>query len=226
MTNQEFDELISMSVKNYAMEYFDTDENMYEEHEFSKKFERKMRRLIRRQKYFYFPSSGISPRRITSTAFSLIILISAAAVSVSAAVYAVRGFIVDKYDDHSDVEIIDYEGAPETIEDVYGIDVPEGFEVVDELEMNENSVMVSVYYEKDDKYIHFIQIIKSEYDFRVNTENDELYPFNIDGHEGYILECGIDMIISWIDDEYAFMINSNIGKNALINIAKTVHKVE
>lgn len=227
MTDQRFEEFLSLSMNNFGAEFTVPDKSMFETHVFSERSEKRMLRLIRRQKFFFFPTVHASPRRMTATMLTLIILISAATLTVSAAVEMIEGFLVDEYEDHSDVQLVDCEGAPETIEEVYEIDVPEGFEVVDQLELNEQSFLSFTEYHKDDLFFSFSQITKSKYDYRVNTEDNEMIPVVINGLQGYEVNFNVnDVLISWIDTDYAFMISGNIGKSELINIAESVHKVE
>ena len=227
MTDQRFEEFLSLSMNNFGAEFTVPDKSMFETHVFSERSEKRMLRLIRRQKFFFFPTVYASPRRMAATMFTLIILISAATLTVSAAVEMIEGFLVDEYEDHSDVQLVDCQGAPETIEEVYEIDVPEGFEVVDRSELSDYSSLYMVEYKKNDCYIIFRQIVKSKYDLSVNTEWNNMEPISVNNYDGYFLNVTKGTYsLSWIEREYAFTIDGNIGKSELINIAESVHKVE
>lgn len=227
MTDQRFEEFLSLSMNNFGAEFTVPDKSMFETHVFSEKSEKRMLRLIRHQKFLFFPTVHASPRRMAATMLTLIILISAATLTVSAAVEMIEGFIVDEYEDHSDVQLVDCEGAPETIEEVYEIDVPEGFDVVDRSELSDYSSIYMVEYKKNDCYIIFRQIVKSKYDLSVNTEWNNMEPISVNNYDGYFLNVAKGTYsLSWIEREYAFTIDGNIGKSELINIAESVHKVE
>lgn len=227
MTDQRFEEFLSLSMNNFGAEFTVPDKSMFETHVFSERSEKRMLRLIRRQKFFFFPTVHASPRRMAATMLTLIILISAATLTVSAAVEMIEGFLVDEYEDHSDVQLVDCEGAPETIEEVYEIDVPEGFEIVSRSEVSEFSPWVFTEYRNKDYYIFFSQYTKNRYNGSVNTEGYDMNPFEINGHYGFFINYNnVDCNITWNDLEYVFSVDGNIGKSELINIAESVHKVE
>lgn len=198
------------------------------DHKFSRKFERKMKRLIR-----YGCNEPTHYHKITvKRLFVCITVALVAAVVMAFSVGAVRdffkNFFMEVFGTHTMVQTFsDNINAPTSIEDVYTIEVPNGFDIVYKDEIFEWSTFICYEYSKDNYYIFFTQYLKSEYNVNINTENRPLNYIEINGNDGYIVDLGNnEYYISWDNGDYIFDITGNIGKNALIDIANSVQKVE
>lgn len=191
------------------------------DHRFSPQFERKMKRL----------ASGGAPKKLTVRRLFICVtaaLIAAAlaASSVSAVRDFFKRFFTETFSTHTAVQSADTAEAPETIEAVYTIDVPEGFETEDSFV---SDIFCNTVYrnKENNEYIIFNQNIRSAFDIYVNTENQTMEYVEINGCDGFIVDIGIDeAYISWDNGEYVFEISGNIGKSELIIIAETVQKAE
>lgn len=191
------------------------------DHRFSPQFERKMKRL----------AGGGAPKKLTVRRLFICVtaaLIAAAlaASSVSAVRDFFKRFFTETFSTHTAVQSADTAEAPETIEAVYTIDVPEGFETEDEFV---SDIFCNTVYrnKENNEYIIFNQNIRSAFDIYVNTENQTMEYVEINGCDGFIVDIGIDeAYISWDNGEYVFEISGNIGKSELIIISKTVQKAE
>lgn len=190
-------------------------------HRFSSQFERKMKRL----------AGGGAPGKLTvRRLFVCVTAALIAAVLAASSVGAVRDFFkrffTETFSTHTAVQSADTAEAPETIEVVYTIDVPEGFETEDEFV---SDIFCNTVYrnKENNEYIIFNQNIRSAFDIYVNTENQTMEYVEINGCDGFIVDIGIDeAYISWDNGEYVFEISGNIGKSELIIISKTVQKAE
>lgn len=191
------------------------------EHRFSPQFERKMKRLA---------GGGalkkLTVRRLFICVTAALIAAALAASSVSAVRDFFKRFFTETFSTHTAVQSADTAEAPETIEVVYTIDVPEGFETEDEF--MSDIFCNTVYRNKENnEYIIFNQNIRSAFDIYVNTENQTMEYVEINGCDGFIVDIGIDeAYISWDNGEYVFEISGNIGKSELIIISETVQKAE
>lgn len=185
------------------------------DHRFSPQFERKMKRL----------ASGGAPKKLTVR--RLFICVTAALIAAALAassVGAVRDFFTETFSTHTAVQSADTAEAPETIEAVYTIDVPEGFETEDEFV---SDIFCNTTYVNNNKHIYFSQNVKSAFDVNVNTEDHTMEYVEINGCDGFIVDIGIDeAYILWDNGEYVFEMLGNIGKSELISVAETVQKVE
>lgn len=156
-----------------------------------------------------------------------IIAAALAASSVSAVRDFFKRFFTEPFSTHTAVQSADTAEAPETIEAIYTIDVPEGFETTFEEQVYEYTQFITYEYEKDDKYIIFSQYSKKSFNVMVDTENQVMEYITVNGKEGYIIRLDDDSYyISWDNGDYIFDIEGNIGKNQLIEIAETVKKAE
>ena len=96
------------------------------DHRFSPQFERKMKRL----------AGGGAPQKLTVRRLfvcvtAALIAAALAASSVSAVRDFFKRFFTETFSTHTAVQSADTAEAPETIEAVYTIDVPDGFETED-----------------------------------------------------------------------------------------------
>lgn len=195
-----------------------------EEHIFSKKFERKMKKLINRRRKPYY-------KLINKTWKSAVCAVTAVAVSMTIAmqVEAVRSLFKDFfayiYEKFSVLQSVDSTNAPETIEDVYVITYDLSGYTIDYEEYDDYSRNIA--YVKGDVIIDYYQVVKYKYDLLWNTEDTNMEKILIGDFEAvYFYDNHNFETIVWDDGEYIFTIGSNVGKNALIDIAKSVKKVE
>ena len=195
------------------------------DHVFSKRFEKKMKQLIQQSKTA--SKSKITVKRMFICITAAVLAAAIVALSVGAVRDFFKNFFMQIFDTHTTVQSNDIENTPTSIETVYTIIVPDGYELVYEDEIFEWSPYVCHDYYKDDIYIFFTQYAKSNYKINVNTENHVLKYISVNGYDGYIIDLGNDeYLISWDNGEYVFDIMSNIGQNELIDLAETVYKVE
>lgn len=195
------------------------------DHRFSRKFERKMRKLIR-----YEDSEPVHFHKITLKKLFIYITVALITASIMAfSVGAVRdffkNFFMEIFATHTEVQIVDSENIQNSILDKYSICVPDNFVQTEKFEYE--ILVCCVYRTADNDYITFNQYVKSEYDVNINTENRTMDHIEVNGNDGYIVELGNDeYYISWDNGDYIFDITGNIGKNALIDAANSVQKVE
>lgn len=227
MTDRQFDVFLENTIKNFGEDYIEFSEETIIPHTFSKRFERKMARLIRQQKSFYFPMIRTPIRRTVTIMVTVIIILSTTVISVSALREAFIRFITEIFDTHTEVQAIQDDTAPESFEDIYVItNIPDGFEIVFQNDNIEETPVLMTEYRNGQKRIIVNQWIKSQYDVNVNTEGFEMVRIDINGNEGFIVDMDDDYYIAWDDGDYILEIIGNIGENALIDIAKSVQKVE
>lgn len=205
--------------------YYETSIPYIEEHDFSPEFDKKMEKLINRRKKPYFKMINTMSKKVACVAGVFLIASSVTIMSVDALRNRIADLFVKQSKDHS---IIRYEGndiSPSSIEDIYEITYDlSGFEVIG----NEcNDFRRFTAYAKDDTAIYFKQYVKEFYDVNVNTEDAELSTITINGHEAiYFLNNLQYYHLIWDNGDYIISLSSNIGKDALIDIAESVKKVE
>ncbi len=130
------------------------------------------------------------------------------------------------FSDYSEVRGIDVSGNyPEKIESHYEITYNLSEYTIERNELTEQEHIL--FYRKADKMICYYQITVAEYRKKYNTENAEIEHIDINEHDaiGFLDNNGYYTLV-WNNGEYIINIGSNIGKNALIEVAKSVQKVE
>lgn len=196
------------------------------DHKFSRRFERKMKKLIRygyREPVRYHK---VTVKRLFICITAALIAAIVMAFSVTAVRDFFKNFFMEVFGTHTTVQTFpDNINAPASIEDVYIINVPNNFILANNFE---SEIYTSSAYRTDeDDYIFFNQYIKSEYDVNVNTEEHPLDYIEINGSDGYIVDLGNnEYYISWDNGDYIFDITGNISKDELIETANSVQKVE
>lgn len=194
------------------------------EHIFSKKFERKMKKLINRRRKPYY-------KLINKTWKRAVCAVTAAAVSMTIVmqVEAVRSlfkdFLAYIYEKFSVLQSVDGTNAPETIEDVYVITYDLSDYLID-YEKNTDYIY-NIIYRNDNIVINFCQTTKNKYNSLWNTENSEFETVIFNNNEATFFKDNHNFeTIVWDNGDYIISISSNAGKDALIDIAKSVQKVE
>lgn len=128
--------------------------SLNDEHEFSDKHNKKMKKLIKRQSRPYFNLISTAGRRVACVVVAMIVL-SASALSVEAVRNAVYDFIIKIFSNHSVVttESGTDDGYPTSIEEKYYISkLPAGFE---QTQYGETDNSISVFYSNGKKGILF-----------------------------------------------------------------------
>ena len=202
-------------------------EEASDEHEFSPRFEKRMQKLIRRRKKPYFKMINTVGKRVAVFAVTFLIISMTTVMSVKALREPFLDFIMSIFTTHSTVSTVsetdkDY---PAAINDKYTITYDlSGFE---EVYSNENSIRIRLDYKNNNIMIMFSQIVISEYQAYINTEGVEVEHIDINGYDaiGFEDNNGYYNLI-WNNGEYIINLGSNIGKDVLIEIAKSVQKVE
>lgn len=150
------------ALKDVSDEDFNEDMNSISltgEHEFSDKFNRKMKKLIARQKKQYFRFVSTAGRRAACIILAVVV-ISASALSVEAVRNAVYDFIIKIFSNHSVVttESGTDDGYPTSIEEKYYISkLPAGFE---QTQYGETDNSISVFYSNGKKEFYLTRMSK------------------------------------------------------------------
>lgn len=232
MTEKQFDVFLEKTIKNFGEDYVVFSEEAIIPHTFSKRFERKMARLIRRQKSFYFPMIRTPLRRAVTVIVTAAVVLSAMAVSVSAVREAFEKFFTEIFTTHTVVQSVDDDDAPLEFVDKYEITADmSDYELVDFME----SIFDRRYtYENEKCTVYFTQYIKEYYHISVNTEGYDMEKIYIDGCEGFYVDMNRQngKIISWDNGDYVLSIfvtcdiDYEFSKNQLIDMANSVQKAE
>lgn len=182
------------------------------EHQFSRKFERKMSSLIRRQKKpYYFAIS--TPRRRVAIVAALIAILMLTACSIP----PVRDFVVKVYREFSTIIFnTDADNIDDVFEKAY-IEIPDGYTAK---ELSSEPYFVEM--KNGVSNIRFEQVQLANTQVDIDTEGTTHENIVINGLNGvYYYNKGRDVFV-WTDNRYCYILSGDIGKEELLKIAETV----
>ena len=190
-------------------------------HEFSKRFERKMKKLVRRSKTGNQAGRVVFLRRRAVALAAAIVILLATAMSVSAVRAAVFEFITEAYEKFTHIF---FEESPPSQEsaDEYIIRrptfIPEGFELVDE----KTAGPVLLVYEKGANYISYSKQRLEDVSVDINTEGAELEELEFEGLPAkYYSSRGVQNLL-WYDDEYLYIVSSTLDRDTVFMVAGSI----
>lgn len=197
-----------------------------ENHEFSKKFQRKMSKLVKLREKPYYKLISTTRKRVTCIVALGVILSTMTVMSVDALREKVFDFFLTTFQKFSTVGYDTHnEEYPTSIEKEYSIGYDLSGYTVDYEYTDET--FHNITYSNKDTTIDFSQYVKVDYDVNYNTEGVQVEDITINGWNGIYFKDnqGYSIIILDIDD-YIVTIYANIPKEQLITIAKTIGYVE
>ena len=192
-----------------------------EPHTFSKKHEKKMAKLIKRQRKPYFNLICTAGRRAACIIVAIVVF-SASALSVKAVREAVFKFITNIFSDHNVVEIENDSDTsyPETIQEEYYIsDLPEGF-VQSQVDKTDNTLFIV--YSYGESRIIFEQHTLSTFKLNIDNEHNTFEGYtDPDGTVYKIATSKDNTVIMWSNKEYVFIIDSNLNKEEALKLCRS-----
>ena len=191
------------------------------EHEFSKRFERRMGKLIRRGKTGS-PVGAIAFLRRHMVAFvAAIIILFASAMSVSAVRAAVFEFITEVYEKFTHIFFNESRSSSDSAGEFIvrrPSFIPEGFELVSE----KTAGPVLLVYEKGSDYISYSQQRLENVSININTEGVKLEELEFKGLPAkYYSNQGVQNLL-WYDDKYIYVVSSTLDRDIVFKIAESV----
>lgn len=195
---QAFREVVSLEFSHIP-----TDENSIQ-YTFSKKFNRRMEKLIKAQKKVYWNLVSTTSKRV-AIIFLAIFTMFTAAFSVKAIREPIIEFIKQVYESFTHYS---FDGDTiEFIEKEFSIhQIPYGYEQIDKT-TTDNSV-VTIYKNELDYTIYFLQsTTDSHTGFFVDNESGDLYTETVNGINVDFKEWYDTKTAMWVNDGYIFTIN-------------------
>ena len=202
-------------------------EEASDEHEFSPKFQKRMDKLIRQRKKPYYRFVNTFGKRVAVFIVMFLIASVTTVMSVEALRRPVIDFFKRVFSAHSNITVdsVNDSSAPNTIEHKYEITVDlSDYRIVYSYS---NNAKIYNEYVNGKTVISFAQSIMGDFNKDYNTEDAIIENIYIDGYDttAFLDNRGFYTLI-WNNGEYVFELSSNIGKDALIEIAQSVQKVE
>lgn len=196
------------------------------DHIFSDDYNKRMQKLINRQKKSYYPLICTSARRVACVIAAFFIMSMTTVLSVEALRKPFFDFIIGIFTDHSEVsvELDNSIAVPSMIKDKYELGILENSTITYSSETDKYRI---IEYSYNGKIINFMQYTYDYAEMNVNTENATIEHTIINGYDALIWEDNTNSThIMWNNGEYVFCLISDLGKNALIELAELVQKAE
>lgn len=215
--------LFDCMTQEYDLLLSDEDDYKYE---FSKKFERKMKKLISRRNKSYYHIINTSHKRAACIILAIIIATITAVAGVGAIRDKIKKYHILRLKEYSIIrsmdidEVNDNKVLEDTCNITYGL---EGYKV-NYISAYSNSRSIS--YCKGDINISLDQYLSGQYDSTANTEGVEVQKIYINGNEALYFKdiTGIHTYI-WDDGKYAFNLKSDGTKEESLKMAESVKRV-
>lgn len=204
-----FQEVCLLSCENWVDSFPDD----IPKHKFSKKHEEKMKELFE-------PDTKVQKHRLSKKTIK-ILLIAAILLGLATTVFAIpasREFIIQKFSNHSEYNVLDTENAEE-VESLKLNYIPEGF--VKTEEYNSENYFIAVY----DNLDEYFSVKKYTIDTNVNydTEKSNYEIIKINGIDAVFYKSDNNLGgIIFNNSKYLFVVNGNISKEELVKIAQNV----
>lgn len=210
----------------YYNVYCKTMSTKMDEHIFSEKFVKQMKKIIRQSEY------GTVMYKVLTQAKRVAIIILAILVTSTTLVMSVEAlrekffdWLFSVFPTHTRIEFNNVI-QPSGVEDIGQLNqyaptyMPEGFILVDTYESDQN--YKCYYANSDEEYIVFeVSVIKNQNHINVNTENFKLTEIFINNCTGYYVDKGSGHLLLWSNDLYFFNIICDTTKDDAIKIAES-----
>lgn len=166
------------------------------QHEFSPEFERKIEKLIRKEKTFFWHFVNTASKRVAVIAVVLVMLFTTAC-SVEAIREPIVRFLIEVYESFTEYT---FEGEKsDTITKEYKMSIiPEGFT---QTNYTEDDTGITTTYENDQgDMIRFAQLVTNDTNLSIDAEKGETTIVDISGREVYLYQMDNLIYAMWIEE--------------------------
>lgn len=220
------DELLYRVLADVEAMYLQEIPQQVPEHNFSRRFEKRMQRLIKEERR--------SPQVQKAVTFSkrAILVLAALLVMAIGMVMSVEGLRVqffklvsETFEKYTAIAFDKNEAV--STEDSSFVQyelsyIPEGFSVESEICEPVTKVHYVVYSNKEGKVINLSQECLENVSTSINTEGVSQEKISINGFDGYCFSnIGLQSIY-WYNNEYLFMVSSSLDRNTVLKIAESI----
>ena len=189
---------------------------------FSDSFERRMDRLFRRERRFYFYWINTAAKRVAC----ILILLFLAAVTTTFSAEALREsfirFIINTFKEGTTISTINQPSANESLIPQLPAYLPHDLSLVTD---SSDEISVIRLYETPDKNynLYFMQQPINEFSVTINTEGVAYQKIIIaEKYEGIITNNAGINILTFSTPDYGFLINTNLPQEELLKIAESI----
>ncbi len=200
-----------------------------DESELSPKAEKRIFKKIQRRIDYYEKHEKFHPvfetlKRVAVIVLAVMSISFVSALSIEAVRSDIYNAVIQWFDKKLGISFDDIPtDAPDRILDYKEPVLPEGYE---RFEVRKDEFGFSVEYENEDSLISYKQMLLIGYDSYVSNERTDVEDINVKGYDGIktVFESqGVTTTsIIWKDNEYAYMLSSDIPYEDLLKIAENI----
>ena len=191
-----------------------------EDYKFSKRFERNMRRIIRRQRHAYFKYTDTLAKQVASIAVLMLVCLTITVFSIKGLREPFIDFVVETFEKFTSIFVEKDEPVKtaefETMLPQY---IPEGYEAQEPI-IDDN--LYTLIYKNDDCNLIYKQRYENLWLLQMNTESIEYEKMYINEIECVFYENNGTNFLIFNSDDYTFSIEGNVSKEELIKIAESI----
>lgn len=190
---------------------------------FSPQFERNMAKLIRKQRKPYYYFMNTIQKKIAIAAAIIIIIFTTTAFASEYARTKIHEFWVDTFPQFSVVSVEENRAVPTKILDEYlPRYIPEGYSISSD---SKTDVSYSIVYQADNDVLVFEQLTKESFIPVIDTESVPITEIILNnGLSGFYCSNKDVNILVLHNDEYSFLLTSQISIDELIKIGESIKK--
>lgn len=191
---------------------------------FSKEFEDKMEKLIRKQSKPYYYLINTVGKRVACVIIAVLITLTSITFGVKAIREAVINFFIETFEKFSVVSYNEEDIPTETefLKTYYAPTyIPNGYN----LEFNEKlSIFYRIEYVSNDSRLCFNQNTLREVSAYIDTENAQTENITISGFSAIYVVKNDSVSIYWNDNNYSYMVRSegNLSEDEIVKFAESV----
>ncbi len=225
--NESFNSKLTEALTLYQDELLTTlpADDELEDHVFSAKFEKKMKKLFKAQRKPYYNMTNTISKRVAIIIITTLIALSTMVMSTKAMRDPLVHFIVETYDRLS-MLIFQNKSSNTTIEKIEKFYIPQhmpdGYALSSKNDYG--TVIIYEYQNKDGIILVYEQYILDSNNIMIDTENTETQSVKVNGFAGtYFFNKGYHNLL-WDDGIYIFSltVDDSIDKEEVVAIAESV----
>lgn len=193
---------------------------------FSEEFERKMQKLIDRQKKFYYYWFNTVGKRVAAIILVILLSFTTITFSVRALREPVIRFIVETFEKFTSVVFVNDKSEEDIIVDLAfekatPAYIPEGY--ILDFEIDEASIYQARYFNADKtSNITYMQLFSDESILQADTENVSYNEIEINNYKAVSYSNKGTNVVIFGTDDYVFTIEGTIDIDELIRIAESI----
>lgn len=186
---------------------------------YSKKHMKRMKRMLNNYNSLFYRATCTPKRQIVAAIIAIIIGFNTVMISSVEAREFVHDFVIEVYEEFSNVTFSNDSAASEIVERYEPRYVPTGYSV--DVVENGNKAIYIDYINEDGEIISFEQALISESELGIDTENSEVESVMVNQTEGFIVFNKDCYSLHWSDSEYRYNL-IGIEKDEIIKMAESL----